>query len=324
MQFIMLAKTDLHVSRLCFGTWAFGGDWGAVDVAQNRAAMRHALDLGINFFDTAQAYGWGASEGALAEALRPEIQGQRHGIVLATKGGLRQEGSTLLRDSSPAWLRQGLEASLRHLGTDYVDLYQVHWPDPHTPLEETARALDDFVREGKVRYVGVSNYDVAEMEAFQRGRKLDALQPPYHLFRRDIEQAILPYCLRHGIGVLVYGPMAHGLLTGRMTAETHFPPDDWRAHSELFQGDTFRRELDAVADLGRFAAERGYTVGQLAIAWTLANPAVDVAIVGARTPAQIEQNAPAAEIHLATEDLAQIDRIMRGAVAVAGPSPESV
>jgi aryl-alcohol dehydrogenase-like predicted oxidoreductase len=205
-----------------------------------------------------------------------------------------------------------------------VDLYQVHWPDPHTPLEETARALDTFVREGKVRYVGVSNYDVAEMEAFQRGRKLDALQPPYHLFRRDVEHTILPYCLQHGIGVLVYGPMAHGLLTGRMTAETRFAPDDWRAHSELFQGDTFRHELAIVADLERFAAERGCTVGQLAIAWTLAHPAVDVAIVGARTPAQIEQNAPAAEIQLTTVDLGRIDGIMRGAVAVGGPSPESV
>jgi len=324
MQYTMLGKTDLYVSKLCFGTWALGGDWGAVDVAQNRAAIQRALALGINFFDTAQAYGWGASESALAEALCAEIRGHRHGIVLATKGGLRRAGADLLRDASPAWLRQGLEASLRHLDTDYVDLYQVHWPDPHTPFEETARALDAFVREGKVRYVGVSNYGVAEMEAFQRGRRLDALQPPYHLFRRDIERTILPYCLQHGIGVLVYGPMAHGLLTGRMTAETRFPPDDWRAHSDLFQGETFRRELDIVADLARLAAERGWTVAQLAIAWTLANPAVDVAIVGARSPSQIEQTAPAAEIHLTPADLAQIDRIMQGAVAVGGPAPESV
>jgi aryl-alcohol dehydrogenase-like predicted oxidoreductase len=323
MEYTMLGQTDLYVSRLCFGTWAFGGDWGAVDVAQNRAAIRKALDLGINFFDTAQAYGWGVSERVLSVALRSEIEHHRHGIVLATKGGLRHDGKHLLRDSSPAWLRQGLEASLRNLATDYVDLYQVHWPDPQTPFEETARALDAFVREGKVRYVGVSNYDVPEMETFQRGRKLDALQPPYHLFRRDIEQGILPYCVQHGIGVLVYGPMAHGLLTGRMTPETHFAPDDWRAHSDLFQGDTFRRELAIVDDLERFAAERGCTVGQLAIAWTLANPAVDVAIVGARTPSQIEQNAPAAEIHLTPEGLEQIRRIMRGAVAVGGPTPEA-
>jgi aryl-alcohol dehydrogenase-like predicted oxidoreductase len=324
MQYTMLGKTSLYVSRICFGTWSFGGEWGAVDVAQNREAIRKALDLGINFFDTAQAYGWGASESALGEALRPELKSRRHDVVLATKGGLRQDGENLLRDSSPASLRRGLEASLRHLGTDYVDLYQVHWPDPHTPLEETARALGTFVREGKVRYVGVSNYDVAEMEAFQRGYQLDALQPPYHLFRRDIEHTILPYCLQQGIGVLIYGTMAHGLLAGRMTAETRFAADDWRAHSDLFQGDTFRRDLAIVADLERFAAERGCTVGQLAIAWTLANPAVDVAIVGARTPAQIEQNAPATEIQLTTVDLEQIHRIMRGAVAVGGPSPESV
>src|SRR4051812_5916155 len=266
MQYTILGRTDLRVSRVCFGTWSFGGDWGTVDVTQNRAAIRRALDLGINCFDTAQAYGWGASESALAEALGPELREHRQGVVLATKGGLRREGEALVRDASPAWLRQGLEASLRHLGTDYVDLYQVHWPDPHTPFEETARVLDEFVREGKVRYVGVSNYDVADMEAFQRGRKLDALQPPYPLFRRDAEREILPYCVRHGIGVLVYGPMAHGLLTGRMTAETRFPPDDWRGHYALFEGETFRRELAVVGDLERFAADLGWTVAQLAIA----------------------------------------------------------
>jgi aryl-alcohol dehydrogenase-like predicted oxidoreductase len=322
MQYTMLGQTELNVSKLCFGTWSFGGDWGPVDVAENRAAIRRALDLGINFFDTAQGYGWGASERALAEALRSEIQGDRHRVVLSTKGGVRREGNQYLRDSSPACLRQGLEESLHNLGTDYVDLYQIHWPDSRTPLEESAGTLDAFVREGKVRYAGVSNYDVPEMEAFQRGRKLDALQPPYHLFRRDIEQAILPYCAGHGIGVLVYGPMAHGLLTGRMSRNTTFEPSDWRSQSALFRGDTFLRALATVDELQQLATEHGCTVGQLAIAWTLAHPAVDVAIVGARTPAQIEQNAPAAEIHLTPADLEQINSVMQGAVAVGGPSPE--
>lgn len=324
MQYTMLGQTELHVSKLCYGTWAFGGDWGAVDLAEYRAAIRSALDLGINFFDTAQGYGWGVSEQRLGEALRSELQGRRHGVVLSTKGGVRREGDRLVRDSSPAELRQALEESLRNLGTDYVDLYHIHWPDAHTPLEESAHALETFVREGKVRYAGVSNFDVPQMEAFQRGRKLDALQPPYHLFRRDVEQAILPYCARQGIGVLVYGPMAHGLLTGRMTRETTFEPGDWRSQSALFRGDTFRRELASVDALKQLAADHGCTVGQLAIAWTLAHPAVDVAIVGARTPAQIEQNAPAAEMHLTPADLERINAIMRGAVAVGGPSPEGV
>src|SRR5438067_1732262 len=161
MEYTRLAQRDLEVSRICFGTWSFGGEWGAVEAAESMAAVRKALDLGITFFDTAQAYGFGASERMLGEALRPEIAAHRHGVVLATKGGLRMERSGLVRDSSPASLRLGLEASLGALGTDYIDLYQIHWPDPKTPFEQTARALDDFVREGKVRYVGVSNFDVA-------------------------------------------------------------------------------------------------------------------------------------------------------------------
>jgi aryl-alcohol dehydrogenase-like predicted oxidoreductase len=258
----------------------------------------------------------------LGNTLRPEIKSWRHAIVLATKGGLRMEGDHVVRDSSPGWLRQGVEASLRYLGTDYIDLYQVHWPDPTTPFAETADALNAMVREGKIRYVGVSNFDVDQMDDFARARRIHALQPPYHLFRREIEKTILPYCQQHGIAVLVYSPMAHGLLAGAFTPDTTFPADDWRANSDLFHGETFRRNLAVVDDLKRFAESRGYTVGQLAIAWTLANPAVDVAIVGARRPSQIEQTTPAAEIHLTREELAEIDRITSSAVPVSGPAPE--
>jgi len=232
------------------------------------------------------------------------------------------EGNILVRDSSPAWLRQGLESSLRALGTDYIDLYQIHWPDPKTPFEQTARALDDFVRDGKVRYVGVSNFDISQMETFGRTRRVDTLQPPYDLFRRDIEQTALPYCVGHGIGVLIYGPMAHGLLAGAMTPATTFAAGDWRSTSDLFRGQAFRRNLQIVDELRQFAQQRGCTVAQLAIAWTLANPAVDVAIVGARRPAQIEQTAPAAEIHLTATDLAEIERITTAAVSAGGPAPE--
>jgi aryl-alcohol dehydrogenase-like predicted oxidoreductase len=324
MEYTRLGKTDLHVSRLAFGTWAFGGDWGPVQVEEGSAAIRKALDLGINFFDTAQAYGFGASETMLGDALRPEIKAHRHSVVLATKGGLRQQGDQTVRDSSPAWLRQGLEASLRALGTDYVDLYQIHWPDPHTPFEETAMAMDAFVREGKIRYVGVSNFDATEMASFEATRKIDALQPPYHLFRRDIEERILPYTMLHEIGVLIYGPLAHGLLTGKFTPQTTFRADDWRSKSQLFRGETLRRNVAIVADLERLAQRRALPVGQLAIAWTLAQRGVDVAIVGARTPTQIEQTAPAAGVHLATTDLGEIERIMNSAVPVGGPAPETV
>ena len=324
MEYTQLGRTDLHVSRIAFGTWSFGGEWGAVQIEDSKRAIRKALDLGINFFDTAQAYGFGASEAILHAALQPEIKSHRHQMILATKGGLRREDGQLVRDASPAWLRQGLEASLHALGTDYIDLYQIHWPDPNTPFDETARAMDDFAREGKIRYVGVSNFDASQMASFEQTRTIDALQPPYHLFRRDAEDTIFPYCLQHGIGVLVYGPLAHGLLTGKYTADVTFPADDWRSKSELFRGEALQRNLEVVHRLQHVAESREFPLSQLAIAWTLANPAVDVALGGARTPNQIEQTAPAVDIHLTTEDLGEIECVMRDAVPVGGPSPESV
>ena len=225
MDYTQFGRTSLHVSKISYGTWQFGGDWGRVERSQwdtGKATVQKALELGINFFDTAQAYGFGMAERMLGEALRPYLKGLREDIVIATKGGLRMEGDKLLRDASALWIRQGVEQSLRNLGVDYIDLYQIHWPDPNTPFEETASTLDQLIHEGKIRYVGVSNYNVEQMRAFERARKLDALQPPYSLFRRDIEQDILPYTQEHGIGVLVYGPLAHGLLAGTFTPQTNF------------------------------------------------------------------------------------------------------
>jgi len=325
MDYIELGRQGPRVSRIAFGNWSSGGDWGDVDRQAAIAAVRRALELGITLFDTARAYGFGAAETILGEALGPVLRSRRDELVIATKGGLRRgPDGQLVRDSSPGALRRDLEASLRHLGTDYVDLYQVHWPDPATPFGTTAETLDEFVREGKVRSIGVSNYDAVQLADFQRVRALDTVQPPYHLFRREIEQSVLPYAAEHGIGVLVYGPMAHGLLSGRMTAATTFPPGDWRATSDVFRGETFRHNLAIVDELRAFAAERGITVAQLAIAWTLANPAVHVAIVGARTPEQISATAPAAEVSLTADDLARIDEISRRGVPVGGATPESV
>jgi aryl-alcohol dehydrogenase-like predicted oxidoreductase len=322
MKNITLGRTNLEVSPICFGTWQFGGDWGSLDERDNVAAMQRALELGVNFFDTAQAYGFGASEQLVAKALGGELRSRRDEIVIATKGGLRVEGDGLVRDSSPNWLRRGVDESLAHLGIDHIDLYQVHWPDPDTPLEETAGALGELVDEGKIGHVGVSNFDVEEMRSFERGRPVESLQPPYHLFRRDIEDDVLPYCREHDIGVLVYGPLAHGLLSGKFDRDTELSEDDWRSSSELFQGENFERNLEVVEALGRFAEERGHTVAQLAVAWTLAQPGVHVAIVGARRPDHIEGTVPAADIELSSDDLERIESIMEGAVAVAGPTPE--
>jgi aryl-alcohol dehydrogenase-like predicted oxidoreductase len=323
MRYTRLGATELNVSRVCFGTWQFGGDWGGIDRDDAIAAARKAREVGINFFDTAQGYGWGESERTLGEALRDELEENRDEVVIATKGGIRRDDGGLVRDSSEQWLRQGLEESLRNLGVDHIDLYQVHWPDEKVPIEETAGLLDAFVHEGKVRYAGVSNFSVDQMEAFETRRKLDSDQPPYHLFRRDVEEDVLPWCHDHEVGVLVYGPLAHGLLTGKFDEDTTFPDNDWRSGSPLFQGEDFHRTLETVRALERVAEDLGITVAQLAIAWTLANPAVHSAIVGARNAKQIEQTAPAADVGLGADDLERIENIMSAAVAVSGPSPEA-
>jgi len=323
MRTTRLGATDLQVSKIGFGTWQFGGDWSGLDRDAAIAAVRRARELGINFFDTAQAYGFGAAEKLLAEALAPELSGSRDEVVLATKGGLRREGDRLLRDASPDWLRRGLEESLEHLRTDHVDLYQLHWPDPGTPIAATARALDDFVREGLIRYVGVSNFDEEQMRAFEAIRPLDALQPPYSMLRRGIEARVLPYCRRQGIGVLAYGVLAHGLLTGRYGADARFPEGDWRHGSAVFEGEALRRNVQVVDRLGRIADGLSCTVAQLAVSWALANADVDVAIVGARTPDHIEGTAAAADLRLDVDTLAEIDAVLEDAAAIGGPTPES-
>ena len=312
------------MSRIAFGTWQLGGDWGGFDEDEAIRAIRYARALGINFFDTAQAYGFGASERLLGRALRDELAQRRDQLVIATKGGLRMTGEGLVRDSSRAWLRQGVEESLAALGVGHIDLYQVHWPDPDTPFEETALALQELVDEGKIRHVGVSNFSADQLAEFAHTRPVETLQPPYHLFRREIEDEVLDYTRAHDIGVLVYGPLAHGLLTGAFDEHPTFPPGDWRGQSSVFQGDALRVNVEKVQQLERFAAERGHSVSQLAIAWTLARPGVHVAIVGSRRAAHIEDSLGALELRLTSEDLAAIDRIMVDAVEVGGPSPESV
>jgi aryl-alcohol dehydrogenase-like predicted oxidoreductase len=321
MRTVQLGQTDLQVSAIAFGTWAFGGDWGQADVQESKDAIHHALELGVNLFDCAQGYGFGVAEKLLGESLRERTR--REEVVIATKGGLRMEGDRLLRDAGRQWLRAGVESSLRSLGTDYIDLYQVHWPDLHTPPEETAGVLEELVAEGKIRHAGVSNYDVDQMQALGRFGRVETLQPPYHMFRRDVEET-LPYAAAHNIGVLAYGPLAHGLLSGRVRQDTTFDADDWRSKSPDFTGETFRKNLAIVDRLNGFARERGLSLPQLAVSWTLANPAVQVAIVGARRPSQLDGTAPAADIVLTQAELWEIDTILQDAVPVSGPNPEGM
>jgi aryl-alcohol dehydrogenase-like predicted oxidoreductase len=323
MKYTTLGRTGLQVSRIAYGTWQLGGDWGSFDESAAVEAIRHARELGVNLFDTAQAYGFGRSEKVLGDALRDELKRDRDSLVIATKGGVNPGGDRP-RDASRAWLRQGVEDSLRALGVDHIDLYQVHWPDPSTPAEETAGALQELVDEGKIRHVGVSNYDADQMAAFERVRPVETLQPPYHLFRRGIEDRVLPYTREHDIGVLAYSPLASGLLTGRLTPESTFPEGDWRAASSAFQGETLRRNLAVVDRLGQLAERRGITVSQLAIAWVLAQTGVHVAIVGARSARNIESSLAAADVELGAGDLAEIELITAEAVPVEGASPEGV
>jgi aryl-alcohol dehydrogenase-like predicted oxidoreductase len=322
MRYTRLGKTELEVSVLALGTWAFGGDWGSFDRADAESAIDSALEHGITLFDTAQGYGFGVSERLLGESLWKRVR--RDEVIVATKGGLRMEGTTLVRDASAGWLRAGVEASLRNLATDYIDLYQVHWPDPATPAEETAAALEQLVAEGTIRHVGVSNYSAKQIDELSHHGRVETLQPPYHMFRRDIEDEVLPYAAANDIGVLAYGPLAHGLLAGRMTTQTTFPPDDWRSHSPDFVGDVFRRNLGVVARLNDLAVERGVSLPQLAVAWTLNNPAVDVAIVGARRASQLEPLTPAANVALSADDIATINAILADAAPVTGPAPEAM
>ena len=325
MKTTRLGRTGLEVSPIAFGTWQLGGDWGSFDESGAIDAIRTARDLGINFFDTAQSYGFGACERLLGRALRQELDTARDQVVIATKGGLRPAGDgEVARDSSPERLRRGVESSLEALGTDYIDLYQVHWPDPNTPFAETAGALGDLLAEGKIRHIGVSNFDAHQMEEFSRTRQVETLQPPYSLFRRDIETSILPYASEHDIGVLVYGPLSHGLLSGTMTEDTTFADSDWRSRSPMFQGEEFRRNLERVRGLERLAAKHDASVSQLAIAWTLSNPAVQVAIVGARKAEHIEEAIQATNLELDALDFEVIADIISGAVAVTVPVPETV
>lgn len=310
-----LGRSGLEVSKIAFGTWQLGGDWGAFDEDTAIAAIHHARDLGVNFFDTAQAYGRGRSEVLLGRALKHQDD-----VVIATKGGINPRAERP-RDSRRAWLTQGLDQSLRNLGVDHIDLYQVHWPDPDTPAAEVAGLMREFVEAGKIRHVGVSNYNARQLADFGVA---ETLQPPYHLFRRGIETDPLPFAREHDIGIFVYSPLGSGLLTGALTPDTTFEATDWRSKSSAFRGENLRRNLKIVDELKAFAAGRGLEVGQLAVAWALARPGVHAAIVGARKARHIEASIAAADVVLTSDDLAEIDRITADAVQIAGAAPEGI
>lgn len=315
MQTRQLGNSDLQITPVGFGAWAIGGGewkfgWGAQEDNDSIAAIRRALDLGINWIDTAAVYGLGHSEEVVARALN----GRSDKPYIFTKcervwdeqGNI---GSSLKAES----LRRECEASLRRLGVDVIDLYQIHWPNPDLDIEEGWSTLANLQQEGKVRYIGVSNFNVEQMERALKIAPITSLQPPYSLIRRDVEADILPFCREHNIGVIVYSPMQSGLLSGKMTKErvANFPPNDWRHNNEQFKEPRLSRNLKLADLLKEIGARHNRSAGEVAIAWTLRNPAVTGAIVGARRADQVDGIIGAADFRLNDEEIDEIEGFVR-------------
>jgi aryl-alcohol dehydrogenase-like predicted oxidoreductase len=296
----------IPVSRVALGTWAIGGwMWGGTDDQQSIDTIRRAVDLGINLIDTAPVYGFGRSEELVGQAL----EGIRDRVAIATKVGIAWSGGHLQRDASAMRIRDEIESSLRRLRTDRIDLYQVHWPDPLVPAEETARELDRLRAQGKILAIGVSNYSVAEMEAFRAFTSLASVQSPYNLFEREIERDVLPYARARGIRVLGYGALCRGLLTGRMRPDTTFRGDDLRTTDPKFRPPRYSQYLAAVDALSRFAAERhGTSVLALAARWVVQQDTI--ALWGARRPDQLDAIGDVFGWTLGRDDLATIDALI--------------
>jgi myo-inositol catabolism protein IolS len=324
MEFRQFGRTGLKVSAVGFGCWEIGGTYGRIDESQFQRAVAQAIDSGINCFDTAEAYGMGVSEGALARALG----GRRNNVVIATKFGVGYEEMPSRRDSSRERVLASIDKSLQRLRTDHVDVYLVHWPDPNTPLDETMRALDDVVRQGKVRFIGVSNFRLAQIEECARLRRIDVVQYAWNMFDRRMQAEIFPYCAAQQIAVMAYGSLAYGMLSGTFHAGMSFDENDWRSRGgnlgslnlfrTLFGPEHFPRNLAAVEELKRLAAKYGKSLPQFALRWTLSNPVVGTALVGFRASAEVTENLGALGWDISNADMAEIDAILarHGAVTV--------
>lgn len=310
-----LGNSDLELTPIGVGAWAMGGGgwafaWGPQDDDESIAAIQAALDRGVNWIDTAAVYGLGHSEEVVARAIagrpnRPYVFTKCE-RVWNEKGEISK---SLKRDS----VRKECEASLRRLKVDTIDLYQIHWPEPDEDVEEGWETLSRLKEEGKVRWIGVSNFNVAQLERARKIAPITSLQPPYSAVSPEIEDAILPYCQQHGIGVLAYSPMKSGLLTGKMTREriAAFPADDFRKRALAFQEPNLTRNLALAEHMKKIGARHGRTAGEVALAWVLRHPAITAAIVGMRSAQQVEGVIGALEFRLTFDEIAEIDRARR-------------
>jgi aryl-alcohol dehydrogenase-like predicted oxidoreductase len=313
MEYRPFGKTGMQVSAIGFGCWEIGGGYGSIEEEQFIHAVNRALDLGVNCFDTAEAYGFGASEKSLAKALGD----RRKDAIVVTKFGIGYKEAPNFRDSGRARAMASVEKSLQNLNTDYVDVYMVHWPDVNTPLDETMRVLDDIVKQGKARAVGISNFRLEQIKTSMRTRRIDVAQYCWNIFDRRMQKEIFPYCVEHGIGVMAYGSLAYGLLTGTFSESTDFGSDDWRARrgrmgainlfQHLFGPEYFPKNLKVVEDLKSIAAKYGKTLPQLALRWTLSNPVVSTALVGCRNVDEVNDNLGALGWSISDADMKAID-----------------
>lgn len=315
MQTKQLGNSELQITPIGFGAWAIGGGdwtfgWGAQDDEESIAAINRALDLGVNWIDTAAIYGLGHSEEVVAKALK----GRSDRPYIFTKCSMIWDengkiGNSLKADS----IRREVEASLRRLDIETIDLYQIHWPNPDPEIEEGWTTLAKLKDEGKVRYIGVSNFNVQQLQRAQNIAQVTSLQPPYSLVKPNVENEILPFCKENNIGVIVYSPMQSGLLTGKMTPErvANFPNDDWRKNNSEFQEPRLSRNLKLVEVLQHIGEKHGRSPGEVAIAWTLNNPAVTAAIVGGRNPQQVEGIIGAGDFRLNQQELDEIETFIR-------------
>jgi aryl-alcohol dehydrogenase-like predicted oxidoreductase len=306
-----LGNSDMDLTPIGVGAWAMGGGgwkfaWGPQDDAESVAAIHAALDRGVNWIDTAAVYGLGHSEEVVARALA----GRANRPYVFTKcervwNAAREIGPSLKAES----VRRECEASLRRLAVDTIDLYQIHWPDPEPDIEEGWGALVKLREEGKVRWIGVSNFNAAQMERARKIAPITSLQPPYSAISPEVENETLPYCAQHGIGVIVYSPMKSGLLTGKMTKErvAAFPSDDFRRNAPAFQEPQLSKNLKLAELMKEIGARHGRSAGEVAIAWTLRHPAVTAAIVGMRSAAQVEGVIGAMDFRLSLEEVAEIE-----------------
>ena len=318
MEQISIGDSGLTASRVALGTWAIGGwMWGGTDDARSMATIRSAVERGITLIDTAPVYGFGRSEEIVGKAL--DEAGLRDTVLIATKAGLNWKDGKVFRDSRPARIRRELEDSLRRLRTDRIDLYQVHWPDLETPIEDTARVLEELRREGKIKAIGVSNFSPAQMVAFRAEAQLAAVQPPYNLFEREIENDVLPYATGSNLAVLCYGSLCRGLLTGKITEDSTFEGDDLRGIDPKFQKPLLRQYLCAVKELQALAKARfGKSLLALAVRWVL-DQGPTLALGGARRPDQLDPVGDVDGWHIDAAAKADIDAILTRCIGKPAP-----